>query len=101
VLGAGALVVRVALLDRRPLRALRIPPHLTPIDRALALAEHAARHGEVDESRKALERLAAELRRHGAVERAGDAERLAWSARSPTPESVETLADAVRSNGAR
>jgi hypothetical protein len=99
LLGAGWLVASVALRDTRRLRTARIPAHLSPIERALALAEHAAAHGEVDESRKALERLAAELRRRRAVEQAGDAERLAWSARGPSPETVAELADAVRSNG--
>jgi hypothetical protein len=100
LLGAGALVASVALADRRPLRVLRIPRNMTPIDRALALAEHAARRGETDESRKALERLAVELRRHSAPAQAVAAERLAWSAGAPTPETVAALAEAVRSNGA-
>ena len=72
-------VASVVRRDTRLVRAPRIPAHLTPIERALALAEHAAAHGEVDESRKALERLAIELRRRRAVAQADDAERLAWS----------------------
>jgi hypothetical protein len=101
LLGAGGLIASVALGDGRPLRVLRIPRNLTPVERALRLAEHAARHGETDESRKALERLAVELRRRGAAHHATDAERLAWSAGRPTEERVEELAAAVRSNGAR
>lgn len=101
LLGAGALIASVALADGRPLRVLRIPGNLTAVERALRLAEHAARHGETDESRKALERLAVELRRRGAAQYATDAERLAWSAGRPTEERVEELAAAVRSNGAR
>jgi len=100
LLGATWLVASVALRDTRRLRAARIPAHLSPVERALALAEHAAAHGEVDESRKALERLAAELRRRRALEQAGDAERLAWSSRGPSPETIAELADSVRSNGA-
>jgi hypothetical protein len=100
VLGAGALVASVLLRDARPLRVLRIPPHLTPVERALLLAEHAARSGETAESRKALERLAAELRRGGAVVTADDAERLAWSEADPTPAGVGELAQEVRMNGA-
>lgn len=100
LLGAAWLVASVALRDTRRLRAARIPAHLSPVERALALAEHAAAHGEVDESRKALERLAAELRRRRALEQAGDAERLAWSSRGPSPETIAELADSVRSNGA-
>jgi hypothetical protein len=100
VLGAGWLVASVVSGDARLVRARHIPAHLTPIERALALAEHAAAHGEVDESRKALERLAAELRRRRAVKHADDAERLAWSETDPSPESVAALATSVRSNGA-
>jgi hypothetical protein len=100
ILGAGVLVASVALTDRRPMRVLRIPRHLTPVERALALAEHAVRRGETDEGRKALERLAVELRRRGSPQEADDAERLAWSEGRPTPESVAVLADEVRSNGA-
>jgi hypothetical protein len=101
VLGAGWLIATVALRDGRPLRMLRIPSHLTPIERALLLAEHAASRGEVPESRKALERLAIELRRSGVSGHADEAEQLAWSAGEPSTESVAVLADAVRSNGAR
>jgi hypothetical protein len=101
VLGAGRLLATLALRDRRPLRTLRIPSHLTPVERALLLAEHAASRGEVSESRKALERLAVELRRSGVSGRADEAEQLAWSEREPSRERVAVLADAVRSNGAR
>jgi hypothetical protein len=101
LLGGGALVASVALADGRPLRVLRIPAHMTPVERALALAEYAAKHGETEESRKALERLAEELRRKGAAGQADAAERLAWSASHPTPENVAVLAHSVRSNGAR
>jgi len=100
LLAAAGLIVSVVLRDTRRLRVPRIPAHLSPIERALALAEHAAAHGEVDESRKALERLAIELRRGRAPAQAGDAERLAWSARGPSTETIAELADTVRSNGA-
>jgi hypothetical protein len=100
VLGAGLLVAGVLRGAVRPPRRREIPAHLTPVERALALVEHAAMHGEVDESRKALERLAAVLRQDDADEQASVAERLAWSARTPSPEAVAGLADAVRSNGA-
>jgi hypothetical protein len=101
LVGVALLVGSVALADGRPLRVLRIPAHLTPVERALRLAEHAAGKGETDESRKALERLAVELRRRGAATHAADAERLAWSEDRPTTETVAGLATAVRSNGAR
>jgi hypothetical protein len=101
VLGAGWLVASVVLRDGRPLRTLRIPSHLTPVERALVLAEVATSRGEVPESRKALERLAVELRRRGGATEAGEAEQLAWSERAPSEESVAALAASVRSNGAR
>jgi hypothetical protein len=101
VLGAGLLVAGVVRGAARPPRRRGIPAHLTPIERALALAEHAVAHGEVDESRKALERVAEVLRQGDADEQADVAERLAWSARTPSPESVAGLAEAVRSNGGR
>ncbi len=98
---AGVLVVSVVRRDARPLHMLRIPGHLTPIERALVLAEHAVARGEVDESRKALERLAAELRRGDADAQALAAERLAWSEHGPSQDTVAELAGSVRSNGAR
>ncbi len=101
VLAAGGLVASILLGDARRLRRLRLPGHLTPVERALALAEHAAASGEVDEGRKALQRLAIELRRAGEPELAGDARALAWSESAPSPARVRELADSVRSNGAR
>lgn len=101
ILGAGWLVASAVSGDTRLVRAPRIPAHFTPIERALVLAEHAAAHGEIDESRKALERLAEELRRRDAAAFADDAERLAWSESGPSPETVAVLASNVRSNGAR
>ena len=101
ILGAGSLVASAVSADTRLVRAPRIPAHFTPVERALVLAEHAAAHGEVDESRKALERLAEELRRRDAAAFADDAERLAWSESGPSRETVAELATNVRSNGAR
>jgi hypothetical protein len=100
-LGAAWLIATVARRDLRLVRTPRIPPHLTPIDRALALAQHAATNGEVDESRKALQRLAIELRYQQEESQAKAAERLAWSAHGPSRATVDELARSVRSNGAR
>jgi hypothetical protein len=99
-LAAAWLIVTVARRDLRLVRTPRIPAHLTPIDRALALAQHAATNGEVDESRKALQRLAIELRRRQESQ-AKAAERLAWSAPGPSLATVDDLARSVRSNGTR
>lgn len=101
VLGAGWLLAVAVAGNTRLVRARRIPAHLTPVERALMLAEHAAAHGEIDESRKALERLAEELRKRHASANADDAERLAWSESGPSQETVAELAMSVRSNGAR
>lgn len=100
VLTAGWLVISPLARDTRRLRVPRIPKHLTPVERALRLAEHAAASGELDEERKALQRLAVELERQGSAGLAGRAGRLAWSEGDPTPDTVGALAEDVRSNGA-
>ena len=100
-LAAAWLVADVVRRDLRLVRTPRVPAHLTPIDRALVLAEHAAANGEVDESRKALQRLAIELRRQQETSQAKAAERLAWSDSGPSRATVGELAQSVRSNGAR
>jgi hypothetical protein len=76
----------------------RRPPRLSAVERALLLAEHAAASGELDEERKALERLAVELRHEGRDDLAGRAERLAWSAEEPSSENVGELAGVVRAD---
>jgi hypothetical protein len=100
-LGAAWLVASALRRDTRPLHSRRSLSKLSPIERALVLAEHAASQGEVPESRKALERLAVELRRVGVAGRADEAERLAWSQPGPSEERVAELAAGVRSNGSR
>jgi hypothetical protein len=100
VLGAAWILIAPLARDSRRLRVPRIPKHLTPVERALRLAEHAAVAGEPEEERKALQRLAVELERQGSVELAGRAGRLAWSEGDPTPDTVGALAGDVRGNGA-
>jgi len=100
-LAAAWLIATVVRRDLHLVRTPRIPAHLTPIDRALVLAQHAAKNGEVDESRKALQRLAIELRRQQEESQAKAAERLAWSTPGPSRATVDELAQSVRSNGAR
>lgn len=99
-LGSGFLVASVAAGDTRQLRLRRLP-RLSPVERALRLAEHAAANGEVDEERKALERLAEELARVRHGELAEQARSLAWSERDPASNGLSSLAEALRSNGAR
>jgi len=100
-LAAAWLLTTVVRRNLHLVRTPRIPAHLTPVDRALVLAQHAAKNGEVDESRKALQRLAIELRRQQEESQAKAAERLAWSAPGPSRTTVDELAHSVRSNGAR
>lgn len=92
---ASALLVHrgfggTVALRRRRRRAL------PPLERALALVEHARAEGEAREQRKALELLAGELRRRGAENLAGDAVELAWARPGPRGEETEALASEVR-----
>jgi hypothetical protein len=94
---AGAALVALAVRGRRAATRLVIPAHLTPVDRAVALARHAAKEGDVAGERRALERLAAELRRTGDRDLAATAGQLAWSAGTPTGEGLDELEAAARS----
>jgi hypothetical protein len=98
-LAAGLLVASVAARDTVRLRLRRSARRLTPIERALRLAEHAAAASEIDEERKALQLLAAELRQIGSGELADQARWLAWSEHDPTRDGLDSLAHAVRTNG--
>jgi hypothetical protein len=102
LVGAGALLALAAgFLLAGAVRGtpvslrLRIPAHLTPLERALALVRVAAHDETPTEARKALERLAAELRRSGHRELAQNAGRMAWSAQDPSPTALEGLVDDV------
>jgi hypothetical protein len=90
-LAAGAAVLLVAAL--RPAR--RQPPPLPPLERALALLEAARREGGVEEQRRALDLVAAELHRRGEPALAEDASTLAWSRPLPAPDATEALSDRV------
>ena len=84
LLGYPALrLVRLAVRRWRRLRLTRLE-RLTPLERALELLRRAAAAGDVDPSRRALERVAREL---GDDELVGETRRLAWS--RPRPESTE------------
>ena len=92
---AGAGLLANAVRGKAvPLR-LRIPGHLTPLDRALALVRDAAERDAAAEERRALERLAAVLRRSGYTQLAGAAGRMAWSREQPAATTVEELVDEV------
>jgi hypothetical protein len=100
VVAAGWLVGRSLAALRRE-RPLRLPAHLSPVDRALALARHALDSGDVAGGRKALERLAAELERSGQDDLADAAGRTAWSSGGPSLEVVDDLAVTLRSSNGR
>jgi hypothetical protein len=77
----------------------------TPLERALAAVEHARSGGDLASERKALELLAAELRRSGEGDLAWTASELAWSEPIPEPDLTGALtldvrdAIAMRRNG--
>ena len=68
---------------------------LTPLERALALLARAVSDGGTARQRRALDRLARELRRVGDDDLAADARRLAWSRPRPEGERVANLAAAA------
>ena len=101
---AGVALVARALGPARSRIAVRVPRRtLSPVERALALLREASTRGDASAERKALERLAWELRQAREDRLARDARRLAWSEPGPTPEPVgaltEAVAKAVRRNG--
>jgi hypothetical protein len=68
---------------------------LSPLERALALVRRSTERGELDSSRRALERLAGELRRTREADLAQDASRLAWRRDHPSGSSVDPLSTEV------
>jgi hypothetical protein len=107
-LAAALALAGVALLAWNALPAVRRAltrdelAGLESIERALALLRRARRQGEANEQRKALDRLARELRTDGDDELAVGARHLAWSQPDPVPDDVDELAGRVagRGNGA-
>ncbi|MBD0328718.1 MAG: hypothetical protein ICV64_01230 [Thermoleophilia bacterium] len=106
---AALLVLAAALLLAPEVRRLlgvavrREDPlaRLSPPERALALLEGALAAGAPAEQRKALDRLARELRRRGDEDLAGAARRLAWSAATSGDEVRELRVAVARALGAR
>jgi hypothetical protein len=93
MLAAGGLVAR-----SRP-RPAPVGPQengaVSPLVAALMLARQAAAAGDPVMQRKALERLASELRLAKLLSLARSARRLAWSERKPQAQATEALADDV------
>lgn len=86
------LALRFLPLDRLAARlGARHADRRSPLERALALARESAARGRPAEGRRALERLAHELRKTSNPELAGDASRLAWSRPPPGEDGVGEL----------
>ncbi len=93
VLG-GVLVVGAArtLLRRPPVDELA---GLPPLERALRVLRVALANGSPPEHRRALDRLARELRRAGHRDLAGEARQLAWQRPGPDREEADVLVGRV------
>jgi hypothetical protein len=92
--GAAILILRLLPLDRLATRlGARYVDKRSPLEQALALVRESAASGSAEEERRALERLAVELRRTRNPALAGDASRLAWS--QPVPAGIDPLSDEV------
>ena len=93
VLLASALTALA--LRRRARPPAPVAPDLAPLDRALLFVHASTANGFPDDRRKALSRLARELRASGRDDLANAAARLAWSADAPSPEAAGEFASEV------
>jgi hypothetical protein len=94
--GAAILVLRLLPFDRLAARlGARRVDRRTALEQALALVRE-SQAGETEEERRALERLAVELRRSSNPTLAHDASRLAWSQDRPVEDGVGSLSDDVQ-----
>lgn len=95
-IAAAVLALRLLPLDRLATRlGARFVDRRTSLEQALALVRESSASGSAEDGRRALERLAVELRRSGDPTLARDASRLAWSQGSPQAVGVGTLSDQV------
>jgi hypothetical protein len=93
LLGAALVVGAVrAVLRRPPVDELA---GLTPLERALRVLRLALANGSPPEHRRALDRLARELRREGHRDLAGEARKLAWQRPGPDRTDADVLAGRV------
>ena len=94
--GAAILILRLLPLDRLAARlGGRFADKRSPLEQALALVRESSASGSAEDERRALERLAVELRRARNAELAEDASRLSWSSGQPVPAGVDPLSDQV------
>jgi hypothetical protein len=95
-LAAAILALRLLPLDRLAARlGARFVDRRSSLEQALALVRESSDSGSSEEGRRALERLAVELRRTSNPALAEDASRLAWSQGQPVPTGVGPLSDEV------
>jgi hypothetical protein len=80
---------------RRP-EAVAEPASLTPLERALRLAEWSIERPDPDDRRRSLEVLAEELEQSGVAELSERASELAWARAEPSPDAVSALVERVR-----
>jgi hypothetical protein len=95
---AGALILALRFLPLDRLAAwlgARRADRRSPLERALALVRDSTSSGRPAEGRRALERLAHELRNARNPELARDASKVAWSRRQPADEVVTPLSQDV------
>ena len=95
LLGLALLAQALALPDLVRTAIARRKARLSPLNRALTLVRRETEQGERADSRRALERLAVELRETEEPELAQTATKLAWNRRDPSTPSVEPLSDEV------
>lgn len=93
---AVLLILRLLPLDRLATRlGARFVDKRSSLEQALALVRESSASGSSEEGRRALERLAVELRRTENAALARDASRLAWSRGTPRSTGVGSLSDDV------
>lgn len=99
IFGAAALILILRLLPLARIAerlGLKTVDRRSPLERALARVQETATRGErPDEGRRALERLAHELRRARNHELAGAASQLAWSRQFPADGRLTALSGEV------
>ena len=94
--GAAILILRLLPFDRLAARlGARRVDRRSALEQALALVRE-SRAESTEEERRALERLAAELRRSSNPALARDASRLAWSQEPPLEAAVDPFSDDVQ-----
>lgn len=94
---AAVLILRLLPLDRLAVwLGARRADRRSALEQALALVLESSESGTAEEERRALERLAVELRRARNPELAHDASRLAWSQARPVDAATDALSDDVR-----